>query len=104
MQTKVLKVEKAIDIQQLIQSIEKIGMSVEVSRQQVGQMTCLLIEKYFMRNSSVACCSVSMYSHTPFDHDFIVMSGGSAEGAFLKFSWGADEEFITDVCKVIQSL
>lgn len=104
MLSKTMQQHKPLDFAQLTQKLQALGMSVEVKTAQQGNLTCLLIEKYFMRNSSVACCSVSIYSHSPESHDIIVMSGGSAQGAFLKFSWGADSEFIDDVCRVLRSI
>lgn len=102
MLSKILKIDKAIQIDELVKDIEAIGRSVEVKVETVGQMTSMLIEKYFIRNSNVGCCSVSIYSHSPINHDVIVMSGGSYQGAFFKLSSGADERFIKDVCSVFK--
>ncbi|WP_409969894.1 DUF6054 family protein [Bengtsoniella intestinalis] len=96
------KHNKVIQFNNVIQNLEQLGMSVEVEMEQTGQLTNLLIEKYFMRNSNVSCCAVSIYSHSPIEHDIIVMSGGSAQGMLFKFSWGADDEFLNDVCTALQ--
>lgn len=103
MVSKTLKLNKAIQLDSIVHKLEQIGMSVEVKMEQTGQLTSLLIEKYFMRNSNVSCCSVCIYSHSEFEHDVIVMSGGSSQGAFLKLSWGADTEFLDGVCDILES-
>ncbi len=103
MESRILKLNKSIQFDGMIQKLEQLGMSVEVKMEQTGQLTSLLIEKYFMRTSNVACWSVCIYSHSPVEHDVIVMSGGSAQGAFLKLSWGADTEFLDDVCGCIEN-
>ena len=82
MVSKSLKLNKAIQLDSVVHKLEQLGMSVEVMIEQTGQLTCLLVEKYFVRNSNVACCSVSIYSHSPLEHDVIVMSGGSSQGVF----------------------
>ncbi len=103
MVSKVLKLNKEIQLDSIIHELEKIGMSVEVKMEQVGNLTSLLVEKYFMRNGNVSCCSVSIYSNSPIEHDIIFISGGSATGVFFKFSFGADTEFLDSVCAVFES-
>ncbi|MFI3284867.1 MAG: DUF6054 family protein [Erysipelotrichaceae bacterium] len=104
MQSRIMRVQKSLSIEKLSEKIYEIGLSVEVKTEKVGQLTHLLVEKYYMRNSNVACCSISIYSHSAIDHDVIVMSGGSSQGSLIKISWGADEEFIDDVCRAIEAL
>ena len=103
MMSKSLKLNKAIKLDNLVHHLHQLGMSIEVRVEQTGKLTSLLVEKYFMRNSNVSCCSISIYSHSHVEHDVIVMSGGSAQGAFLKLSWGSDTEFLNDVCYVLEA-
>lgn len=50
-------------------------------------------EKYYMRNSSRASLTVLMTAQNNVVDVKIVSSGGSGS-AIMKFSWGAEEEFV----------
>ncbi len=102
METKILKVSGVLNIEQVLRRISNIGLSISYSIEKKDNLTSILVEKYFMRNNNVACCSISVYSNSVVDHDIIVMSGASAEG-LLNITWGADKNFITSVCEAIES-
>lgn len=69
----------------------------------VGEDTAILLvfEKYYMRSSNRASLSVML---TEDDGDIIyvdAVSAGGGQGALFRFSWGAEESFVSIVPQIL---
>ena len=98
------KINKELDVCALIRELNRLGMSVECESAKFENNHLILVEKYYARNSNVSCCAIMLNQISSNEYAVSILSGGSAVGAFIKFSWGADSVFINDVKNVILSI
>lgn len=57
------------------------------------EVVFLVIEKYFIRNSSRASLSIIMYQKDDFETIIEAVGSGGGTGWLFKFDWGAKESF-----------
>ncbi|HAE62395.1 MAG TPA: hypothetical protein DCG38_08700 [Eubacteriaceae bacterium] len=73
---------------------------VDTINRTVGQTSiCIMVfEKYYMRSSNRTSLTVSVIGD---DKNVCVdaIGSGGGQGAFFKFSWGAEEDFVAQVEK-----
>ena len=90
------------NIDQVFSFLDRAVISHATTCQAVGTHGCAfgdarvilrVYEKYYMRNSSRASLTVLMTSQNDTVDVKIVSSGGSGS-AVMKFSWGAEEDFV----------
>ncbi len=62
----------------------------------------LIIEKYFIRNSSRASLSVVLYQAEDFETIIEAVGSGGGTGWLFKFDWGAKESFEQKIIKILQ--
>ncbi len=90
------------DIDQVFAHLDKAVVSHATTCQAVGTYGCAfgdarvilrVYEKYYMRNSSRASLTLLLTAQNGTVDAKIVSSGGSGS-AIMRFSWGAEEEFV----------
>ncbi|MBF7095632.1 DUF6054 family protein [Alkalibacter mobilis] len=86
--------------------VENSGMSVELvdyAEHHIGDVSvCTLVyEKYFMRASNRATLTVAVVGNKD---EIIVdaIGAGGGQGPIFKFSWGAEEDFVSVVESVLR--
>ena len=98
----------AADIAMLLADhVQRSAMSCELIdsvRHEFQGTSChlLVFDKYYMRNSSRASLTISVIGNGGVVYVDAVGSGGS-QGAFLNFSWGAEENFVNVVSEILGS-
>ena len=93
--------------QLLVREIEASGLSttlVDSVERTVGSsfVQVMVFEKYYMRSSNRASLTVVV---TGIDDQVFVdaIGAGGGQGAFLRFSWGAEEDFVGLVGRILRS-
>ncbi|SHE88228.1 DUF6054 family protein [Alkalibacter saccharofermentans] len=76
---------------------------VDTINRTVGQTSiCIMVfEKYYMRSSNRASLTVSVIG----DNKNVcvdAIGAGGGQGAFFRFSWGAEEDFVAEVEKSLK--
>lgn len=67
-----------------------------------SEMIVLIFEKYYMRNSSRASLTVSLDNLSGMTQVRATGSGGG-QGVFLKFDWGAGNNFSNQVIRALEA-
>lgn len=66
------------------------------------EVVFLVIEKYFIRNSSRASLSIVMYQEDDFETTIEAVGSGGGTGWLFKFDWGAKESFESRIIKILE--
>ena len=66
------------------------------------EVVFLVIEKYFIRNSSRASLSIVMYQEDDFETIIEAVGSGGGTGWLFKFDWGAKESFEQKIISILK--
>lgn len=66
------------------------------------EVVFLVIEKFFIRNSSRASLSIVMYQEDDFETIVEAIGSGGGAGWLFKFDWGAKESFEKRIIKILE--
>ena len=96
-----------LSVQKDIQSIKRLILEQfsEYNIVHQGQISeevvFLVIEKYFIRNSSRASLSIVMYQEDDFETILEAVGSGGGTGWLFKFDWGAKESFEHKIISIL---
>ncbi|AUD62723.1 hypothetical protein BK010_03650 [Tenericutes bacterium MO-XQ] len=97
-----------LSVQKDIQSIKRLILEQfsEYNIVHQGQISeevvFLVIEKYFIRNSSRASLSIVMYQEDDFETILEAVGSGGGTGWLFKFDWGAKESFEHKIISILE--
>ena len=88
------------------QGIQNSGLSctmVDSVEQQIGtgSIIVMVFEKYYMRTSNRASLTVIL-TCTSNDLTVNAIGAGGGQGALFRFSWGAEDDFVNTVAKILR--
>jgi hypothetical protein len=95
-----------LSVQKDIQSIKRLILEQfsEYNIVHQGQISeevvFLVIEKYFIRNSSRASLSIVMYQEDDFETILEAIGSGGGTGWVFRFDWGAKESFEQKIIRI----
>jgi hypothetical protein len=93
---------------ELDQAIVNSAMSMKLVNESVYEaypykISMKVYDKYFMRNSSRASLSLTVIEDGRSTHVVAIGSGGG-QGVIFNFSWGAENELVNDVQRLLEKL
>lgn len=93
---------------ELDQAIVNSAMSMKLVDESVIEVypykiSVKVYDKYFMRNSSRASLSLTIVEDGRSTHVVAIGSGGG-QGVIFNFSWGAENELVNDVQRLIEKM
>ena len=93
--------------QLLISGVQESGITCELidsAERRIGDRKAVLLvfEKYYMRSSNRASLSVMLTENEGTVYVDAVSAGGG-QGALFRFSWGAEESFVSIVPRILKS-
>lgn len=102
MEKKTYTTEKDVRTEMLVNDLKQIGSfdTDGVMQERVGNANLIVLEKFYLRNSSAASCSICLErieDHT----EIVVICSGAGQG-LLNMSLGATSNLIKKVDAVIQ--
>lgn len=90
----------------IVTEMENSGMStqlVDSITRKTGDVSqyIMIFEKYYMRSSNRASLTVVL---TEMDHNLMVdaIGAGGGQGPIFKFSWGAEESFVSVIEEILR--
>lgn len=93
---------------ELDESIRNSALSMRLVEEHVIVMhpitvTTRVYDKYFMRNSSRACLTVTIVDNG-YTMNVVALAAGGSQGLFLNLSWGAESELVNLVKNSLSKL
>lgn len=100
--TSYYQVHAQFDFDYLIEQLNDLGGSTGSTFEQVNQNILIVAEKYFIRTSSAASCTM-LFTKKDDMYEIIVVISGSGQG-LLNFSYGADEKYLKEIDSILLNM